>query len=186
MESKRQDKNIQTEFSFDHPPPRNFISAQSRPRNLGQLPVTVLELTSRARRWLLTHEIMSLDQLIEAERNKVISHQCLDNQIRKELHHELRNYWTGKKFRYILAVNFLDHGVEKALNQSKIRKAPIKRLPLSISLQAILHKKRIQTVGQLFLQEELKWRNPRSFGNILVNEILIALSTYLNRINSDD
>ena len=185
MESNRHKKNIQKEFSFDQAPHRNFISSQSRPRNLGQLPVTVLELTSRARRWLRTHEIVTLDQLIEAEKNKVISLQCLDNQIRKELHHELRNYWTGKKFRYILAINFLDHGVEKALSQSKIRKAPLKRIPLSPPLQEILHKKRVQTIGQLLLQEELKWRNPRSFGNILVNEILIALSTYLNRINDD-
>ena len=183
MESKRQNKNIQREFSFDHPPQRHFISAQSRPRNLGQLPVMVLELTPRARRWLRTHEITNLDQLIEAENEKIISRQCLDNQIRKELHNELRNYWTGKKFRYILAVNFLEHGVANALGQPKVRRAPIKRLPLSLALQAILHKKRIKTIGQLLLQEELKWRNPRSFGNILVNEILIALSTYLNKLS---
>jgi len=186
MESNSQNKIIQREFAFDHPPQRHFISSQSRPRNLGQLPVMVLELTPRARRWLRTHEIMTLDQLIEAENNKVISRQCLDNQIRKELHHELRNYWTGKKFRYILAVNFLDHGVEKALSQSKVRRSPIKRLPLSIAMQAIFHKKRIKTIGQLLLQEELKWRNPRSFGNILVNEILIALSTYLNKLAPPD
>jgi len=185
MESNRQSKNAQKEFSFDKPPHRNFISSQSRPRNLGQLPVTVLELTSRARRWLRTHEILNLDQLIEAEKTKVISLKCLDNQIRKELHHELRNYWTGKKFRYILAINFLDHGVGNALSQTKVRRAPLKRIKLSPALQEILHKKRVQTIGQLLLQEELKWRNPRSLGNILVNEILIALSTYLNRINAD-
>jgi len=81
---------------------------------------------------------------------------------------------------------FLDHGVEKALSQSKVRRSPIKRLPLSIAMQAIFHKKRIKTIGQLLLQEELKWRNPRSFGNILVNEILIALSTYLNKLAPPD
>lgn len=186
MEKNKLDKIVQKEFFFGLSPHRSFISAQSSPHNLGQLPVTVLELTARARRWLRTHKIMNLDQLIEAEKNKVISQQCLDNYIRKELHHELKYYWTGKKFRYILAVNFLDHGVEKALSQSKVRKAPLKRLPLSRPLQSVLQKKRIQTIGQLFLQEELKWRNPRSIGNILVNEILIALSTYLNKLMSTE
>ena len=100
MEIENPNKIIQKEFSFDPSPHRSFISAQSSPRNLGQLPVTVLELTARARRWLRTHEIINLDQLIEAEKKKVISRECLDNQIRKELHNELRNYWTGKKSKH--------------------------------------------------------------------------------------
>ena len=176
-------KLLQKEFIFDSAQQGDFLADPPRPRDLGSLPVTVLELSARARRWLRTHQITSLDQLIEAEKKKVISRQCLDNQIRKEFHSALSDYWNGKKFRYILALNFLEHGIDKTLSQSKIRKASIKRLDLSDTLLQILQKKKIQTIGQLFLQEELKWRNPRSLGNILVNEILISLSIFLNRIN---
>ncbi|MEA1928186.1 MAG: hypothetical protein U9N73_08250 [Candidatus Auribacterota bacterium] len=179
-----QKKSIQKEFLFDSPPRREFISAQSRPRDLGQLPVTVLELNIRARRWLHAHDITTIDQLIEAKQKKIISSKCLDNQVRIELQSELRKYWTGKKFKYILAVNFLDHGVGEALSLTRVRRASIKQLSISPALQAILHKKKIQTIGQLLLHEELKWRNPRSLGNILVNEILIALSIYLNKLAS--
>ena len=182
MVGNRDNKSIQKEFLFDAASPAGFISAESRPDNLGQLPVTVLQLNIRARRWLLAHEINTIDQLIEAEKDKVISRECLDNQIRKELHSELKNYWTGKKFKYILAINFLAPGIRELLSMPKVRKASIKRLSLSPALISILQKKKIQTVGQLLLQEELKWRNPRSLGNILVNEILISLSNHLNKI----
>ncbi len=174
-------KILQKEFIFDSPRQGDFLSNPSRPHDLGSLPVTVLELSARARRWLQAHGIFDLDQLIESEKKKVISRQCMDNQIRKELHSALSSYWNGKTFRYILALNFLERGVDKALGQSKIRKASIKRLDLSDALLRILQKKKIQTIGQLFLQEELKWRNPRSLGNILVNEILISLGVFLDR-----
>ncbi len=175
-------KNNQQEFLFHSPDRKDFLSDPPRPADLGNLPVSVLEVSGRAKKWLRAHKIADLNQLIEAEKKKTISRQCLDNQIRKELHNELRRYWTGKKFKYILALNFLDHGIDKALGRSKVRKAPVKKLTLSPALQKILQKKRIQTIGDLFLQEELKWRNPRNLGNILVNELLIALSVFLTRI----
>ncbi len=39
----------------------------------------------------------------------------------------------------------------------------------------------METVGQLLLQEELKWRNPRMLGNLLVDEILVSLGEFLSR-----
>ncbi|MFH1038712.1 MAG: hypothetical protein V1789_08620 [PVC group bacterium] len=182
MDGTTQDRATQQEFLFNSPDRKDFLSHPPRPASLGLLPVSVLEVSVRARTWLRAHKIGDLNQLIEAEKGKVISRQCLDNQIRKELYTELRRYWNGKKFKYILALNFLDHGIDKALGRSKVRKTPVKKLTLSPTLQKILQKKRIQTIGQLLLQEELKWRNPRSLGNILVNELLISLSVFLTRI----
>ncbi|MDP8236217.1 MAG: hypothetical protein P9M08_07520, partial [Candidatus Erginobacter occultus] len=89
---------------------------------------------------------------------------------------------NGKKFKYLIALNFLDHGIEKALSRSRVRKAAIKNLKISPALLKIIQKKQIHSVGELLLQEELKWRNPRRLGNLLVNELLIALSDYLNSV----
>ncbi|MDP8214983.1 MAG: hypothetical protein RAO92_03280 [Candidatus Euphemobacter frigidus] len=185
MVGKSKARSSQKEFLFDSAHQKDFLSNPPRPRNLGRLPVAVLEVSTRAKNWLRAHGISNIDQLIKAEKEKVISRQCLDNQIRKELHSALTPYWNGKKYKYIIALNFIEHGVDKALSQSRIRKASLKRLSLPNALRQILQKKRIQTIGQLFLQEELRWRNPRSLGNILVNEILISLSTFLNSLSSD-
>ena len=55
----------------------------------------------------------------------------------------------------------------------------MKNLSISPALLKILQKKRVPTIGELLLQEELKWRNPRRLGNLLVNELLIALGVFL-------
>ncbi|MDP8235796.1 MAG: hypothetical protein P9M08_05395 [Candidatus Erginobacter occultus] len=175
-------KNRQQEFFFNTPPERGTFSNPPRPADLGRLPVSVLGVSARARKWLRAHKISDLDGLIAAEQDKVISRKCLDNQIRKELHTGLRLYWNGKKFKYLIALNFLDHGIEKALSRSRVRKAAIKNLKISPALLKIIQKKEIHSVGDLLLQEELKWRNPRRLGNLLVNELLIALSDYLNSV----
>jgi len=182
MASRPPRKISQQEFFFNTPPEKNSFSNPPRPADLGRLPVSVLGVSARARKWLRAHKIADLDGLIAAEQEKVISRKCLDNQIRKELHTELRHYWTGKKFRYLIALNFLDHGIEKALSRPRVRKAAVKNLKISPALLKILQNKRILTVGELLLQEELKWRNPRRLGNLLVNELLIALSDYLNSV----
>ncbi len=185
MASRPPSKISQQEFFFNTPPEKGSFSNPPRPADLGQLPVSVLAVSARARKWLRAHQIADLDGLIAAEREKVISRKCLDNQIRKELHSELRRYWTGKKFRYLIALNFLDHGIEKALSRARVRKAAVKNLKISPALMKIIQKKQIQTVGELLLQEELKWRNPRRLGNLLVNELLIALSDYLNSLTQE-
>lgn len=175
----------QQEFFFSTPPEKGSFSNPPRPADLGRLPVSVLVISSRARKWLRAHKIADLDGLIEAERKKMISQKCLDNQIRKELHTELRRFWNGKKFRYLIALNFLDHGIEKALSRGRVRKAAVKNLNISPALLKIIQKKRVLTIGELLLQEELKWRNPRRLGNLLVNELLIALGVYLSTAVGD-
>jgi len=180
MDARQPRKKLQQEFFFNTPPEKNSFSNPPRPADIGRLPVSVLAVSSRARKWLKAHKIADLDGLIEAEQSRVISRKCLDNQIRKELHTELRRFWNGKKFRYLIALNFLDHGIEKALSRARIRKAAVKNLKISPALLKILQKKRVQTIGELLLQEELKWRNPRRLGNLLVNELLIAIGVYLN------
>ncbi len=185
MDARQPSTSRQQEFFFNTPPERGAFSNPPRPANLGRLPVSVLVISSRARKWLRAHQIADLDGLIEAEREKVISRKCLDNQIRKELYAELRRFWNGKKYRYLIALNFLDHGVEKALSRARIRKAQVKNLSISPALLKILQKKRVLTIGELLLQEELKWRNPRRLGNLLVNELLIALGIYLSTAIGD-
>ncbi len=185
MASDQPKDGLQQEFFFNIAPEKGSFSDPPRPADLGRLPVGVLPVSSRARTWLKAHQIADLDGLIEAERNKMISRKCLDNQIRKELHTELRRFWNGKKFRYLIALNFLDHGIDRALSRSRIRKAAVKNLNLSPALLKIIQKKQVLTVGELLLQEELKWRNPRRLGNLLVNELLIALGVYLNAAAGD-
>ncbi len=180
MDARQTRKSRQQEFFFNTPPEKGSFSDPPRPAALGRLPVSVLAVSTRARKWLRAHRIADLDGLIAAERNRVISQKCLDNQIRKELHTELRCFWNGKKFRYLIALNYLDHGVDRALARTRVRKAAVKNLKISPALLKILQKKRIATIGELLLQEELKWRNPRRLGNLLVNELLIALGVYLN------
>ncbi len=172
-------KPDQKEFLFASPEDEVTLSDPPHPRDLGKLSIDVLQLSSRGKKWLAAHDIETLADLVAADRNKLISRQCLDNNVRKELHRELGYFWNGKKFRYILALNFLDRGVERVLSRRKLRTRSVKELPLSGTLQKLLKKKYILTVDQLFLQPELKWRNPRSMGNILVNEILLALSNFL-------
>lgn len=180
MDAPQSRDNRQQEFFFNASPEKGSFSNPPSPADLGRLPVGVLEVSARARKWLRAHRIADLDGLIAAEREKVISRKCLDNQIRKELHTELRRFWNGKKFRYLIALNFLDHGVDKALSRSRVRKAAVKNLKISPALLKIIQKKGIQTIGELLLQEELKWRNPRRLGNLLVNELLIAIGVYLS------
>jgi hypothetical protein len=182
MASLPPSKISQQEFFFNTSPERPPLSTAPRPADLGRLPVSVLGTSVRARKWLRAHQIADLDGLIVAEQEKVISRKCLDNQIRKELQSKLRRYWDGNKFHYLIALNFLDRGVEKALSQARIRKASVKRLKISPALLKIIQKKRIQTIEELLLQEELKWRNPRRLGNLLVNELLMALCDYLNSV----
>lgn len=170
----------QKEFRFSASDKEVSLSDPPHPRDLGKLSVDVLQLSRRGKKWLAAHGINTLEELVEADRNKMISRRCLDNNVRKELHRELGYFWNGKKYIYILALNFLDRGVEKVLSRRQLRKTSVKELSLSPTLQTLLKKNNIITVGQLFLQPELKWRNPRSMGNILVNEILIALSNFLS------
>jgi len=170
----------QKEFQFSSPEDEVTLSDPPQPRDLGKLSIDVLQLSRRGKKWLGAHDIETLAQLVEADREKLISRQCLDNNVRKELHRELGYFWSGKKYKYILALNFLDRGVENVLSRREARSIPVKQLPLSSTLHSLLKKNNIVTVGQLFLQPELKWRNPRSMGNILVNEILIALSNFLS------
>ena len=177
---KSQDQK-QKKFAFSSPRKEDFLYNPPQPKDLGSLSVKVLQLNARARKWLRAHQIDNLEKLVEAKRGKLISRLCLDSQVRKELSQELRLYWDGKKYKYILALNFLDRGVEDILSHRKTRMAPLKRLSLSPALQEVLENKKIQTVGELLLQSELKWRNPRMLGNILVNEILIALSTFITQ-----
>ncbi len=175
-------KISQQEFFFNTSPDRPPLSTAPRPADLGRLPISVLGVSVRARKWLRAHRIADLDGLIVAEQEKIISRKCLDSQIRKELRTKLRRYWDGNKFHYLIALNFLDHGVEKALSRARIRKASVKSLKISPALLEIIQKRRIHTVEELLLQEELKWRNPRRLGNLLVNEMLIALCDYLNSV----
>jgi hypothetical protein len=185
MDARQPRKSRQQEFFFNTAPEKGSFSNPPRPADLGRLPVSVLVISSRARKWLRAHKIADLDGLIEAERTKVISRKCLDNQIRKELHTELRRFWNGNKFRYLIALNYIDHGIDKALSRSRVRKAAVKNLDISPALLKIIQKKRVLTIGELLLQEELKWRNPRRLGNLLVNELLIALGVFLNSAVGD-
>lgn len=173
--------NKQRKFLFASPRKHDFLSDPPQPKDLGNLSVKVLQINARAKKWLRAHQINNLSQLVEAKRSKLISQRCLDSQVRKELTQELGFYWDGKKFKYILALNFLDRGVEDVLSHRKARMTPLKRLALSPALQEILENKRVLTVGELLHQSELKWRNPRILGNMLVNEILIALSAFLTQ-----
>lgn len=176
---KKKKKDAQKEFPFVSSRRESFLSDPPRLRDLGKLPVTVLQISTRGRKWLRAHKITDLDQLIEASRKKLISQQCLDNQVRKELHRELGNYCAGKKYKYIFALNFLGRGVEKILGQRKLRSTPVSRLEISAPLQEVLREKGINTVGEILLQPELEWRNPRKLGNIMVDEILVALASFI-------
>lgn len=177
---KSQDQK-QKKFAFSSPRKEDFLYDSPQPEDLGALSVKVLQLSARARKWLRAHQIDNLEKLVEAKRSKLITRRCLDSQVRKELSRELMLYWNGKKYKYILALNFLDRGVEVILSHRKTRMAPLKRLSLSPVLQEVLENKKIQTIGELLLQSELKWRNPRMLGNILVNEILFALGAFITQ-----
>jgi len=176
---KQKKKPAQKEFPFTFSRGKSFLSDPPRLNDLGKLPVSVLQISTRGRKWLRAHKIGNLEQLIEARGKKLISQQCLDNQVRKELHRELGHYCSGKKYKYIFALNFLGRGVEKILSQRRLRSTLISRLNLSSPLQEILVDKDINTVGEILLQPELEWRNPRKLGNVMVDEILVALATFI-------
>ena len=179
MAKTKSKKIIQKEFPFADARIGNFLADPPRLRDLGKLPVTVLRPSSRAGKWLHAHHITKLDQLVKAQKDKVVSRQCLDNEIRKELLRKLKDFWTGTKYRYIFALNFLDRGVALVLSRVKLRTYPIERLELSPHLKKLIQQKGVKSVGDLLLQPELKWRNPRRLGNLPVDEILVALSKFL-------
>jgi DNA-directed RNA polymerase alpha subunit len=183
MKRGRKPKVVQTEFPFIGE--RRALFSQRPPNlpDLGRLPASVLNVGTRARKWLKAHQIRTLDQLVEAEKNKTVSGKCLDQQVRKEIQRQLGLFWEGKKYRYLFALNFLDKGVEKILSNNKQRQLPLSGLRLSLPLRQALEEKKIATIGDLLLQAELKWRNPRVFGNILVEEILAALDLFLEEKN---
>lgn len=181
MSPSKKAGSVQKEFSFSSRAEPTFLADPPRPQDLGNLPVKVMVLSKRARKWLSAHGIKKINQLVDAHSKKLISRQCLDNSVRKELHRELGHYWNGKKYKYILALNFLDRGVDRVLSQRKRRETPVKTLDLSDPVRKLIGDRQVETVGQLFLQPELEWRNPRNLGNILVNEILIALCGFLDQ-----
>lgn len=172
-------KIIQKEFAFSAPP--NSLANPPRLQDLGRLSADVLRVSARAKKWLKAHGLKTLNEVVEASVRKQVSHQCLDQQVRKELQRELSRFWSGPKFRYIFALNFLDRGVDDALAHPRVGATPLERLPLSPPLRKAIGDKGVATVGELLLQEELKWRHPRVFGNILVDEILSALGEFLAR-----
>lgn len=176
-------KTVQTEFPFiGEPRPVFNKSAPSLPE-LGRLPVSVLELGARARKWLKAHGISTLGQLAEADSKRMISSECLDRQVRSEIQSQLKQYWSGKKFRYLFALNFLDRGVSLVLADRDLRSLPLSRLALSPPLRRALEGKKVESIGGLLLQPELKWRNPRVLGNILIEEVLVAIDAFLEEVN---
>jgi DNA-directed RNA polymerase alpha subunit len=181
MAKTRSRKITQKEFPFASSEIGNFLADPPRPADLGKLPVAVLRLSPRAVKWLRVHHIDNLDQLVQAHKEKIVSRQLLDNEIRKELQRNLKNFWNGSKYRYIFALNFLDRGVALVLSRARLRAHPIERLELSHYLRKLIQQKGVKDVGQLLLQPELKWRNPRLLGNIPVDEILVSLSKYITR-----
>ena len=177
-------KIVQEQFPFASAPPKNFLANPPRLQDLGWLSAEVLQVSTRAKKWLRAHGLKTLNQVVEASVQKQVSHQCLDQQVRKELQRELSRFWVGNKFRYIFALHFLDRGVDAVLAHPRLSDTPLDRLSLSPPLRKVIGGKGVQTVGQLLLEEELKWRNPRVFGNILVDEILAALGDFLSRRKS--
>ena len=172
-------KVTQKEFPFAVSRIGSFLADPPCLGDLGKLPVAVLRLSPRAGKWLRAHHIANLDQLVQAHKEKIVSRQLLDNEIRKELQRKLKDFWTGTKYRYLFALNFLDRGVALVLSRAKLRAYPIERLELSPYLRKLIQQKGLKDVGDLLMQPELKWRNPRRLGNIPVDEILVSLSKYI-------
>lgn len=183
MKRGKKVKTVQTEFPFIGEPRPVFRTTAPNLPDLGRLPVSVLKLGARARKWLKAHRIGTLGELAEAEKNKVVSGKCLDQQVRKDIQAELERYWGGKKFKYLIALNFLDRGVDRVLADKKLCSLPLSRLALSPPLLHALEGKQVGDIGTLLLQPELNWRNPRVFGNILVEEVLLALSKFLEEVS---
>jgi hypothetical protein len=173
-------KIVQKEFAFASSS-ASSLANPPRLQDLGRLSADVLPVSSRAKKWLKAHRLKTLNEVVEASVRKQVSHQCLDQQVRKELQRELSRFWIGSKFRYVFALNFLDRGVDDVLAHPRVCSTPLERLSLSAPLRKAIGEKGVDTVGELFLQEELKWRHPRVFGNILVDEILAALGEFLSR-----
>ncbi|HOO77135.1 MAG TPA: hypothetical protein PLI51_04580 [bacterium] len=169
----------QTEFPFMAKGAAGFLRSPSPLLDLGTLPAAVLLAGVRPRKWMAAHGIETLADLVAVVQSKDLSQKCLDQQVRNKLQDELKAYWNGKQYIYIFGINFVGKGVERVLCDRKLRRTSIRALRISPHLIDILERKKIRTVGDLLLQPELQWRNPRSLGNLLVDEILVALAEFV-------
>lgn len=179
MSPDKKHSSEQTEFPFMAKGAAGFLRSPSPLLALGTLPVSVLLVGARARKWLSAHGIETLSDLVASVQSRDLSQKCLDQQVRNKLQDELKSYWNGKQYIYIFGINFVGKGVEKVLSDRKLRRTAIRALRISPHLSDILERKKVRTVGDLLLQPELQWRNPRFLGNLLVDEILVALAEFV-------
>ena len=179
MTPQRPKKPKQRELAFVAEGSPGFLGNGRCPQDLADLGVGVLPVSARARKWMQVHKISTLGDLLAARKKKVVSRCCLDAQVRGELLNSLKLFCRGEKYVYIFGLNFLGKGLDKILSNRGLRNAPVGTLDLDARILAFLEKKGVATVGELLLQPELPWRNPRILGNISVDEILVALAEFV-------